>query len=144
MFAGVPLINKTSRWVSQHLFLLTTPLVLIVVFQLLSRVWLFLTPWTAACQAHLSSAVPWSLQYTYWNLKKASCTYSEASEKIWMWCLHPALKVEAWHGNSRRLEHLKMKEQHGQKCGGRKPNENKWGTRDSSVWPEDGGSRRWA
>ena len=40
LFAGIPLINKTSRWVSQHLFLLTTPLVLIVVFQMLSHVWL--------------------------------------------------------------------------------------------------------
>ena len=61
MFAGVPLINKTSRWVSQHLFLLTTPLVLIVVFQLLSHVWLFVTPWTAARQTSLSFTISWSL-----------------------------------------------------------------------------------
>ena len=86
--------------------------------------------------------VPWSLQYTHWSLKKASCAYPEVSEKIWMWCIHPALKVEARHGNGRRLEHFKMKEQHGQKCGGRRQNENKRGTGGSSVWPEDGGSGR--
>ena len=58
MFAGVPLVNKTSRWVSQHLFLLTTPLIGgVVVFQLLSHVWLFATPWTAARQASLSFTI---------------------------------------------------------------------------------------
>ena len=30
-------------------------------FQLLSRVWLFVTPWTAACQASLSITNSWSL-----------------------------------------------------------------------------------
>ena len=32
-----------------------------VVVQLLSRVWLFAAPWTAAHQASLSFAIPWSL-----------------------------------------------------------------------------------
>ena len=31
------------------------------VVQLLSRVWLFVTPWTAACQASLSFTISWSL-----------------------------------------------------------------------------------
>ena len=31
------------------------------VVQLLSRVWLFVTPWTAACQVSLSFTTPWSL-----------------------------------------------------------------------------------
>ena len=33
----------------------------VVVFQLLSRVRLFATPWTAACQASLSFTISWSL-----------------------------------------------------------------------------------
>ena len=32
-----------------------------VVVQLLSHVWLFTTPWTAACQASLSFTISWSL-----------------------------------------------------------------------------------
>ena len=32
-----------------------------VVVQSLSCVWLFVTPWTAACQASLSFTIPWSL-----------------------------------------------------------------------------------
>ena len=35
--------------------------VVVVIFQSLSRVWLFVTPWTAACQASLSFIIPWSL-----------------------------------------------------------------------------------
>ena len=31
------------------------------VVQSLSHVWLFATPWTAACQAYLSFTIPWSL-----------------------------------------------------------------------------------
>ena len=38
-----------------------TPLLAIVVVQLLSHVWLFLTPWTAARQASLSSTISQSL-----------------------------------------------------------------------------------
>ena len=34
---------------------------LIVVVQLLSHVWLFVTPWTAACQTSLSLTISWSL-----------------------------------------------------------------------------------
>ena len=34
---------------------------LVVVIQLLSRVWLFMTPWTATCQASLSFTISWSL-----------------------------------------------------------------------------------
>ena len=33
----------------------------VVVVQSLSRVWLFATPWTAACQASLSFTISWSL-----------------------------------------------------------------------------------
>ena len=33
----------------------------VVVVQLLSRVWLFAIPWTAACQASLSFTISWSL-----------------------------------------------------------------------------------
>ena len=33
----------------------------VVVFQLLSHIWLFETPWTAACQASLSFTISWSL-----------------------------------------------------------------------------------
>ena len=35
--------------------------VFVVVVQLLSRVWLFAIPWTAACQASLSFTISWSL-----------------------------------------------------------------------------------
>ena len=35
--------------------------VFVVVIQLLSHVWLFVAPWTAACQALLSSTISWSL-----------------------------------------------------------------------------------
>ena len=34
---------------------------LVVVAQLLSRVWFFVTPWTAACRASLSFTISWSL-----------------------------------------------------------------------------------
>ena len=34
---------------------------IVVVFQLLSQVWPFETPWTAACQASLSFTISWSL-----------------------------------------------------------------------------------
>ena len=37
------------------------PLFLIVVVQFLGCVWLFVTPWTVACQASLSFTVSWSL-----------------------------------------------------------------------------------
>ena len=33
----------------------------IIVVQLLSRVWLFVTPWTSACQAPLSFIISWCL-----------------------------------------------------------------------------------
>ena len=32
-----------------------------IIIQLLSRIWLFVTPWTAACQASLSITISWSL-----------------------------------------------------------------------------------
>ena len=35
--------------------------VIVVVVQSLSHVWLFVTPWTVACQAPLSSTISWSL-----------------------------------------------------------------------------------
>ena len=38
-----------------------TDLFFVVVVQLLSHVWLFVTPWTAACQASLSFSIYWSL-----------------------------------------------------------------------------------
>ena len=37
------------------------PTLFVIVVQLLSHVWLFATPWTAACQASLSFTVSWSL-----------------------------------------------------------------------------------
>jgi len=40
-----------DRWVASMSF----------VVQLLSHAWLFVTPWTAACQASLSFAISWSL-----------------------------------------------------------------------------------
>jgi len=36
-------------------------MVVFIVVQLLSHVWLFVTPWTAACQASLSFTISWSL-----------------------------------------------------------------------------------
>ena len=36
-------------------------LLVVVVVQLLSCIWLFVTPWTAACQAFLSFTISWSL-----------------------------------------------------------------------------------
>ena len=87
MFAGVPLINKTSRWVSQHVFLLTTPLVLIVVFQLLSRVWLFATPWTAARQTSLSFTISQML------LKLISIESVMPSNDLDLW--HPLLLLHS-------------------------------------------------
>ena len=35
--------------------------VVFVIVQLLCRVWLFVTPWTAACQSSLSFTISWSL-----------------------------------------------------------------------------------
>ena len=43
-------------WLSFHL-----SWVFVVVVQSLSCIWLFVTPWTAACHAPLSSAISWSL-----------------------------------------------------------------------------------
>ena len=36
-------------------------IIVFLVVQSLSRVWLFVTPWTAACQAFLSGTISWSL-----------------------------------------------------------------------------------
>ena len=49
-------------WVSRHLAgWREIQAFLVLVVQLLSCVWLFASPWTAACQASLSSTISWSL-----------------------------------------------------------------------------------
>ena len=40
----------------------------VVLFSHLSRVWLFATPWTAACQASLPSSISWSL-FTFMSIE---------------------------------------------------------------------------
>ena len=50
--------NVLSRWLTLKQLLLSS---LFVVVQLLSCVWLFLTPWTAARQASLGFTLSWSL-----------------------------------------------------------------------------------
>ena len=54
--------NTLDAWFSSmylwFLFLLT---MLVVVFQLLNHIWLFVTSWTAAHQASLSFTISWSL-----------------------------------------------------------------------------------
>ena len=42
----------------------------IVVVQSLSRIWLFVTPWTTACQAPLSSIISQSFSWNYTLMKK--------------------------------------------------------------------------
>ena len=49
-----------QQWLEQSLVGLWDPGAFVVV-QSLSCVWLFVTPWTAACQASLSFTIPWSL-----------------------------------------------------------------------------------
>ena len=48
-------------WYPSHLRLVNQLVWMRVVVQLLSRVWLFVTPWTAACQASLSFTISWNL-----------------------------------------------------------------------------------
>ena len=49
--ATVPGVTKSWTWLKQ----------LSTVVQCLSCIWLFVTPWTAACQAPLSFTISWSL-----------------------------------------------------------------------------------
>ena len=53
---------------------------IVVAVQLLSRVWLFVTPWTAACQASLSFTISWSL------LKLMSIESMMPSKHLILWC----------------------------------------------------------
>ena len=48
-------------WMLKSLCGLVAVSFVVVVVQLLSCVWLFVTPWTAACQASLSFTISWSL-----------------------------------------------------------------------------------
>jgi len=60
IFSAVLFYNAISQYLSQ----LTVKWSIhhkSVVVQLLSQVWLFVTPWTAACQASLSFTISWSL-----------------------------------------------------------------------------------
>ena len=51
----------------------------VVIVQLLSCVWFFATPWTAACQASLSS---WTI--SSWTIKKVEHQITDAF-KLWCW-----------------------------------------------------------
>ena len=53
---------------------------IVVAVQLLSSVWLFVTPWTAACQASLSFTISWSL------LKLMSIESMMPSKHLILWC----------------------------------------------------------
>ena len=53
----------TYRYGSVTWFYLIDTGIIILVVQSLSHVWLFMTPWIAACQASISSTVSWSLSY---------------------------------------------------------------------------------
>ena len=52
-----------------HLYSLTRPTGFAVVFQSLSSVWLFATPWTAACQSSMQGQAPLSFTIS-WRLLK--------------------------------------------------------------------------
>ena len=56
-----PLSMWFPRQESWHGLLFSSPYMCISSVQLLSRVWLFATPWTAVCQASLSITTSWSL-----------------------------------------------------------------------------------
>ena len=58
-----PLHTSPKRW-ADHLSYPSSPTlrhIPVVVVQLLSRIQLFASPWTTACQAPLSTAISWSL-----------------------------------------------------------------------------------
>ena len=50
-----------SFWMKTEVFRISKMVNALLVVQLLSHMWLFATPWTAACQAPLSLTVSWSL-----------------------------------------------------------------------------------
>ena len=56
--SGVTQSQTRLKWLSSSSSILLS---IAVVVQLLSHVWLFVTPWTAACQASLSFCISWSL-----------------------------------------------------------------------------------
>ena len=69
---------------------------IVVAVQLLSRVWLFVTPWTAACQASLSFTISWSL------LKLMSIESMMPSKHLILWCsllllpsIFPSIRVSS-------------------------------------------------
>ena len=70
-FLNYCLLSHSTRWSLITLFLPSIPkfsivlLDIFVVVELLSHVWLFATPWTAACQASLSITNYQTLHY--WN-----------------------------------------------------------------------------
>ena len=53
--------SSRSTWPSLELVNNSSTKVMFVGVQSLSHVWLFVTPWTVACQAPLSSTISWSL-----------------------------------------------------------------------------------
>ena len=53
--------SKTEPRSNDNLVVMSTPVMQISSVQLLSHVWLFETPWSAACQASLSITNSWSL-----------------------------------------------------------------------------------
>ena len=65
---SLPLVNSSSRWITRLDSYTFHPNEISV--QLLSRVWLFGTPWTVACQASLSNLATSinSCLYVYWGL----------------------------------------------------------------------------
>ena len=50
-----------------------------ILFQLLSCVWLFATPWTAACQAPVSSTISWSW-LKFMSIESVSPSVSSVSQ----------------------------------------------------------------
>ena len=52
---------ESSDWLSPKINSLEVLWIVAVVVQLLSHVWLFVIPWTAACQDSMISTVSWSL-----------------------------------------------------------------------------------
>ena len=55
------MIHNKGYWINIHKVILEfLSILLFAIVQLLNCVWLFVTPWTAACQAPLSSTISWS------------------------------------------------------------------------------------
>ena len=87
----------------------------LVVVQLLSHVWLFATPWTAACQAPLSFTISWSL-YKFMYIESvmlynhlilchsfSSCHQSSPVSVLFQWVDSGGKVLELQHQSFQRI-----------------------------------------